>query len=360
MLNPLKPHRSVRAQALHYLARPHTGIPTEPVVSPAAWTQDDVADPRSWTYHLDEADIAAIERELRETRDIPLEELRPGDLPLRRLSKRIESWRHALCKGRGFLRIRGVPVQRWALPDTERFYWALGQHLGTPGAQNGGGDLLGHVRDLRLGREGEVRQYMTAEAIGFHCDAADVVGLLCLRPAREGGRSRIASSVSVFNAIVQQRPDLAPLLFEPMYVDARGDGRTDAFLTRPAAFHSGRLRTFYHGEYLRTATRYPGVEALTPARKELLDLYDALAGSEALCLEMDLQPGDIQLISNHTVVHARTGYVDHDVPEQRRHLLRLWLTLESPGSLRERWLRARALAELLVPLARRTLLQRHL
>jgi hypothetical protein len=41
---------------------------------------------------------------------------------------------------------------------------------------------------------------------------------------------------------------------------------------------------------------------------------------------MNFEPGDVQLISNHTVVHARTAY--EDAPESERHLLRLWLSLE--------------------------------
>jgi alpha-ketoglutarate-dependent taurine dioxygenase len=42
-------------------------------------------------------------------------------------------------------------------------------------------------------------------------------------------------------------------------------------------------------------------------------------------LDMQLSPGDVQLVSNHTVVHARTSYVDD--PSSPRHLLRLWLSL---------------------------------
>jgi alpha-ketoglutarate-dependent taurine dioxygenase len=40
---------------------------------------------------------------------------------------------------------------------------------------------------------------------------------------------------------------------------------------------------------------------------------------------MQLEPGDVQLVSNHSVVHARTAYVDD--PSSPRHLLRLWLSL---------------------------------
>jgi hypothetical protein len=41
---------------------------------------------------------------------------------------------------------------------------------------------------------------------------------------------------------------------------------------------------------------------------------------------MDLEPGDVQLISNHTVIHARTDYEDYPEDDRKRHLLRLWIT----------------------------------
>ncbi len=58
-----------------------------------------------------------------------------------------------------------------------------------------------------------------------------------------------------------------------------------------------------------------------------MDTYEAIAMEEGMYLDMDLQPGDIQLLSNHTNLHARTEYEDHDDPAKRRHLLRLWLSL---------------------------------
>lgn len=347
--------RSVRAQALHYLARPHTRVPTEPIDSAAAWRRDDVGDAARWTEELGPADVAELESALERSVDIPLAQLDADAFPLPRLAPRIARWRAQVCQGLGFVRIRGIPVGRWSLSAIERFYWALGQHLGEPGAQNDRGDLLGHVRDRRLGLDGEVRQYMTREAIGFHCDAADAVGLLCIRPAQRGGMSRIASSVAVFNAVLGRRPDLAPLLFERMDFDTRSDGKTDTFRARPATFDGARLRTFYHSEYLRTAARHVGITPLQPQQIELLDLYDALAGSPEYCLEMDLQPGDLQVISNHTVVHARTGYTDHESLAERRHLLRLWLTLERPASTRERLQRSRMLGELLLDVGRNEL-----
>ena len=88
----------------------------------------------------------------------------------------------------------------------------------------------------------------------------------------------------------------------------------------------GILRTFYHGEYFRSVARLDEVGPLPPDLAQALDRYDAIGASERFRLDMQLERGDVQLLSNHTVVHARTDY--EDAPDRKRHLLRLWLSLD--------------------------------
>jgi hypothetical protein len=48
---------------------------------------------------------------------------------------------------------------------------------------------------------------------------------------------------------------------------------------------------------------------------------------------MDLEPGDIQLVNNYTILHSRTGFVGGELPHQKRHMLRLWLKFLRPWPL---------------------------
>jgi hypothetical protein len=264
------------------------------------------------------------------SRNAPLTAMTRSEFPLPKLEPKIAAWRREVAAGRGFQVVSGVPVDGWSPEEASIFFWGLGQHLGLPGAQNRKGDLLGHVRDTGADRDDRyVRQYLTTQDIPFHCDAADLVGLLCLRAAKTGGLSRIASSVSVFNELLQRRPDLAPRLFQPFMLDTRDEAEangTKALPVPPCRHAAGTLRTFWHSEYFRSAERHEGVR-LTAAEHELLDLYDAIAAAPEFHVEMDLAPGDVQLLSNHTIIHARTEYIDHPEAERRRHLLRLWVTL---------------------------------
>jgi hypothetical protein len=325
-------HASFAEQALHYFDRPHEAVCREPIVAPSAWRGKDMRRSRDWLVTLDGAEVAELEAAAARVRDrgLPMQAIGRDDVPLPRLAPRLAAWRRELDGGRGFLLVRGLPVARWGDELSAVAYWGLGLHLGRPGAQNPRGDLLGHVIDT-----GEdvadpfVRRYRTAGDIAYHCDLADVVGLLCLRAARRGGASRIVSSVTVYNELLARRPELVARLYEPFRLDSRGEqgSRGSAWVpVSPCRFAAGRLRTFYHSDYFRSVVRHPDVPPFTDDERALLDLYEEVAEDPTLRLDMRFEPGDVQLISNHTVLHARTAYEDEPGITQKRHLLRLWLS----------------------------------
>jgi hypothetical protein len=206
----MQSYRPFREQSAHYFNRPHDGVPDRPVESAAAWRGDVLAGDDGWRFAFEDAQIAEIESAIRNAiaTGRPIGELTREDFPLPSLEQQISAWRHELAEGRGFLLITGLPVAKWPDHHCELFFWCFGLHLGHPGAQNPAGDLLGHVRDTGAqGSDEFVRLYQTTDNIAYHCDAADIVGLLCKNTARRGGQSRIVSSVSVFNELQRLRPD---------------------------------------------------------------------------------------------------------------------------------------------------------
>jgi hypothetical protein len=326
-------HLSFGAQALHYFQRDHDSIRRAPIEGPAAWKGSALARSEEWVFRMSAAHVAELQLALdtAHSRGLTLANMRREDFPLPILAATIAGWRQELMQGRGFVLVRGLPVSRWGEEASSIVYWGLGLHLGVPGAQNPAGDLLGHVTDLgEEATQPHVRRYRTAGDIAFHCDLADAVGLLCLHAARRGGASRIVSSVSVYNELLRLRPDLVERLYEPFYLDTRDEQDSDRppyVLVPPVRHADGVLRTFYHSDYFRSVVRHPEVPRFTPQERELLDLYEAIASSSELYLDMQFEPGDIQLISNHFILHARTAYDDDPDPTRKRHLLRLWLSL---------------------------------
>jgi len=338
-------YKSLTAQTFHYFARPQERVLREPLKVPAAWKGSELAQNENWREKLTESDLVELDQAIAAARETgkPMGDLGKEDFPLPGVSKKIDRWRREIQSGRGFQVISGVPVHRWTQSDSELFFWCFGQHLGVPGAQNPDGDLLGHVCDTGESPD-EVRHYRTRVNINFHCDAADVVGLLCLRKAKRGGQSRIVSSISVYNELLRRRPDLVERLYQPFMMDTKGEGGVQYLPVTPCRFDDGQLRTFYHSDYFRSARGFRGAPMLSAADRSLLDLYNEIADSSILYLDMDLEPGDVQLLSNHTVLHARTDYDDHPERERKRHLLRLWISLgaEAPLTSRLRLQRSRA------------------
>jgi hypothetical protein len=324
---------SYAEQARHYFARPHEAPLHVPLDVPAAWRGPEVARRDDWREILSESQVAEIERALAAAKATgkPAGELTAADFPLPTLAAEIARWRAEIQAGRGFQVVSGVPVERWSDDDAGIFFWCIGLHMGRPGAQNPQGDLLGHVVDTGDDASDPfVRLYRTAADIAYHCDAADVVGLLCLRAAKSGGASRIVSSVAVYNELLRRRPDLVDRLYDPFLLDLRNEDRSGALRhlpVPPCRYADGHLRTFYHSDYFRSVVRHDDVPPFTEDERALLDLYEEIASAPELYLDMDLAPGDVQWLSNHTILHARTGYEDHAEPERKRHLLRLWLSL---------------------------------
>ncbi|MFM1990760.1 MAG: hypothetical protein RJA99_3717 [Pseudomonadota bacterium] len=304
---------------------------------PAAWYGPQWTGRDDWVVRLSETDVDEIEAAIAawparaHGAPAPLE---AADFPLPNLGPRLAAIRDELLNGRGFSLLKGLPVRRWSRRDAALAFMGLGAHLGRARSQNAAGHLLGHVRDLGLSStDPGVRIYQTHERQTFHTDSCDVVGLLCLAEARRGGDSLLVSSTTIFNEMRRRRPDLAARLFEPLATDRRGEvptGMKPYFEIPVFSWHAGRLTAIYQRQYIDSAQRFADAPRLAPAHVEALDLFDALAEDPALNLRMRLEPGDVQFVHNHTLLHDRTAFEDWPEPARRRHLLRLWLAV--PGA----------------------------
>jgi hypothetical protein len=294
-----------------------------------------------WLLPLEARDIAEIENA---TRRLPanteIAAMTAADFPLPTLAAKLKARvANEVLNGRGFLLMRGLPVERWSVHETATAFFGLGTHLGSARSQNRKGHVLGHIRDLGLdATDPNVRIYQTHDRQTFHTDSCDIVGLLCLKTAQSGGLSALVSSTTIFNEMRRRRPDLLRLLFEPFARDRRGEvpaGCKPYFEIPVFNWYKGCLTALYHREYLDSAQRFPDVPRLTPERIAALDLFDALANDPGLHMFLEFMPGDVQLVHNHTILHDRTSYVDWPEPERRRHLFRLWLAAAEARPLPE-------------------------
>jgi hypothetical protein len=309
-----------------------TTVNLEPISGPSAWRGDELAKSTEWIYHLSDAELAELETVGRRfvADDPDLRTVTAADYPIPACARLNEESARQLDSGRGFLLVRGLKTQEYGDTLAGAIFFILGLHLGKPIGQNQMGDLLDHVvatSNKTMDDEGALPSRVR-DRLPFHSDSSDVVALMCLRGAKEGGASSLVSGTTIYNEILRRRPDLAPLLFEPFHWDWRRQDPDSPEMTydSPIISYVDGIFSMYAGNsMIFSAQEYPGVPPLTDDQVELLHLFDEISQETGLPIDMDFQPGDVQWLLNYAALHSRTSYDDYAEPERRRHLLRLWL-----------------------------------
>jgi len=296
------------------------------------WHAEDVADPASWTVALTEQDHKELDHALRAAKAVSdnLLDIDRSSFPLDGLAEKIGRMESELIDGRGFVRIAALDTTRYGDDDLTMLYWGIGVHLGDPWPQNKHGHVMGDVTDQgKKSGDPEARgNELGLIRLDYHTDGSDLVGLMCLRPAKSGGLSCVANVVAIYNDLLDERPDLIEALYDELPWDLRGEQPPGSkpFYTRSVfTEHEGRLFVRFIPQYIKASQRHPEAPRLTAIQIEALDQVSAMANDPRYNVYMDLRPGEMQFINNYHVLHGRTAYED-DVPSGiKRHLKRLWL-----------------------------------
>ena len=317
-------------------------LPAE-IVGPSVWLGPDVATSERWIHHLSDAELRELERAAHQALSMhsDIAAIRRESFVLPTLGPRLARLHDILIHGCGFALFRALPVESWSREITAAAFFGLGCHLGNPRPQNAKGHVLGHVMDMGLNADDpNVRIYQTHERQTFHTDSSDIVGLVCLQKAKAGGDSALVSSNSIYNAMRRDHPALAAALFDPIATDRRGDVAAEQlpyFEIPVFTWHAQLMSTIYQRQYIDSAQRFKRAMRLTPLHVEALDCFDALANDTRLNFLMRLEPGDMQFVHNHTLLHDRTAFEDWQETARKRHLLRLWLSSPQARSLPPVW-----------------------
>ena len=306
---------------------------------PGAWTADQFKDSSQFVYHFSPETLGEIDTIIRRRREGPENPAHDAPWRLPSFAADAAGLRNEVQTGRGFVVLRGLPLDRYSEEEATSAYWGLGTLFGKPLPQNARQDLLYSVRD-----EGHVNAYgaprlrvqvsKTRGALNFHTDGApawmgatpDVLGLLALRSARSGGASVLVSGQTLHNVLLEERPDCLARLYQPYYFDRTAETRPgDAALLRAPVFRFDRsLSARYFRYYIIEGQNQAG-HPLKDAGLEPLDLLEEAMNRPELQAVFEMQPGDIQLVSNFFILHSRTAYEDHPEPERKRHLKRMWI-----------------------------------
>ncbi|MDG2111760.1 MAG: TauD/TfdA family dioxygenase [Actinomycetota bacterium] len=308
---------------------------------PAGWTAATL-DP-SWIRDLTAHEVDALDAGLaayrHTTGGLGLSPDSAPAFPIDGLERFVAQLREQLVDGIGVAAFEGFPVERYSAEELRVIWWGLTSAVGTPRPQSYRGDLIGDVRDIGTGITGKTgRGYTSNSELNFHADVSDVSGLFFLRTAREGGVTRIASSVTTHDRIAQRRPDLLEELYRPLPCSWQGNqaegeqGWCDIPVFGEA---NGRVSCVYVRTNILLAPENAGAPPLTDRQVEAVAMVKEVASEPDMWVERTFGPGTMLFVHNHSVLHLRTAFTDWDDPERKRHLLRIWLSLPNNRALPE-------------------------
>jgi len=313
-----------------------------------AWRRADFPDPEAWTYRLPPAVLAELDRAMRhiraERREIPT--LTMADFPAPSFTSGAAALRTELESGRGFVVIRGLPIDSYSDEEAATVYWGIATYLASPIPQNVKEERLFSVRDegydfqRDYGAAG-VRISRTSSAIDFHTDSSaayagytpDIVSLLALRTAKAGGTTGIVSAQTVHNILREERPDCLQRLYAPYYFDRRAELRPGESPTLLApVFACGDSLSIRYFRFNVARGHETAGAPLTPPDSDALDFLESVCRREELAVRFPMERGDMQFVNNRFVLHSRTAFEDHAEPDRRRNFLRLWMKYRDAGA----------------------------
>jgi hypothetical protein len=304
----------------------------------SVWLGKDLSRAGDWIFRLPKEAIAEIDDCARGVRESgkPLEDIGTADFPFTTIATEIKSFKREIATGRGFVIVRGLPSEQYTDDELGKIFWGFGAHFGLAMPQSFLGDRLGTVMDL-TDEEPERRLrrgYHSAGAQFVHTDACDVVGMISIRTAKLGGASRLASAHAVHNLMLDLCPDLLKMLYEGFVCrmpdsDAEAMGVAPLIPRRVPAykFENGWLNCHYVRGYVTRAVA-TGDHQLSPRELAAMDVFASLGNHPDVLIEMLLEPGDFQIFNNRTVLHGRANFEDYPEKARRRHLKRLWLSVD--------------------------------
>jgi hypothetical protein len=162
----------------------------------------------------------------------------------------------------------------------------------------------------------------------MHNDAADILALLCVHQALEGGESQFASGPAAHNTILAEHPEILPILYRGFPHHRRSEQPDDQPDVTP--YDVPIFSTNARGEVCINFTYSSIAPALQTMGRELseeeeraMDILRKVLVRQQV--ELRLERGEAVVANNFSMCHSRSDFVDGDDPSKRRCYLRAWM-----------------------------------
>lgn len=305
-----------------------------PFEGPIVWDRDSLG-PEDGVIRLDADSRCELDRivDVLRHNPLPTQLLVPDEFEMPACRAVMARVAQALAEGIGFVIIDRLPLDAYSVDEARAVYWLLAQLVSRPVAQSWDGKMIYDVRDFGKPPGNGVRPDITNVEQNFHTDNSynlyppDYVGLLCLRPAMQGGISSIVSFYSVYNEMLARHSHLVERLYEPYLFDRqREHAPEDPKVLCHALFQyeDARLVCRLSHRQVVNGHRLAGQE-LDALGLEALETLERTMMQPRWAREFFFEPGQIQLVDNMRCGHRRTNFTDYPEEGRKRHLIRLWL-----------------------------------
>ncbi|MGE0425958.1 MAG: TauD/TfdA family dioxygenase [Reyranellaceae bacterium] len=312
--------------------------------SAAAWTVREVEADRSWIYPLSARESAALLAAVRAVGDPdgrPLLDWTRADFALEDALPTLAAAFREVRDGRGMALVKNLPRAGVTSSEFRLMTWAIGLHFGVARPQNRASDYITEVRDAGSAyRSPTGRGYNSSAELDFHTDSADVVLLSCYNQAPVGGMSMCASAATAFDVVQAERPDYARTLTSDYPFSRNGEqtgGEAPWYAVPICTLRDGRVFCRWNRNRIENAQKLPGVPVLSEMQRAAMEYFDAVLRRPQNMFCMYLEPGDLQILCNQSMLHSRTSFEDHPQDEKKRLLYRLWLAPPHARRLPDSW-----------------------
>ncbi len=310
------------------MTTPTTASPVDPML----WRRASFASAADYTVILDARDraeiVSALSALTKGGRLAPAHKLARKDFGFGALGEKLRRAYDDVRAGRGFVLLRGLPVDGLAAEEFIAAAWGVGTYFGEPLSQNAQGELIGHVIDASK-EDTTPRMYRSNLELRLHNDITAMLSLACWHKSQSGGATILASAVTIHDEIKRRAPHLLEPLYRGFFYHRLGEEGADEAPVTPYRMpvftvRDGQLSCRYQRAGIAAGHQAAGVP-LTENELAALDMFDTVAKEPENRLSFYLERGDMIVINNYTMLHARTKFEEFPEPERRRHLVRLWL-----------------------------------
>ncbi len=313
----------------------------------AAWQPNQLKSKKDWIFEINKKASDHVAENIKKVFEAKKElfEYNRDDFDLDPILENvINAAKKAYC-GYGLSLVRGLPRDKLNDREFKLLIWVLGLHLGVARPQGMETQYISEVKATGMNyRSNSGRGYNSNAKLDFHTDGCDLVGLACYNKAMKGGQSLIASSITACKVLFAERPDLAEVAMKNFYFSHNEEqipGECPYYVQPLFDVAEGHLFGKWNWNRVRTAQKMKDIPKLSLIQLECINFLEEILRRPEVLFTSWFEPGDLQFINNHVILHSRTSFKDFEEIDRKRLLIRIWIappySLRLPNSWKDFW-----------------------